>query len=149
MGDSLTEDKISIFKVIFDLYDKDKDGSITTKELGDVMRAKGADPTDSELQEMISEVDKDNTGKIEFNQFLDIFIRKMRVTDPQDELIDAFKVFDKDGNGFITASEFHHTMILQGNSYTVEEVQEMLKDIDTDGDGCINFLEFVKMMPPK
>ena len=70
MSDSLPEDKITECREVFDLFDKDKDGSITTKELGDVMRALGANPTNTELQEMIAEVDKDNSGKIEFNEFL-------------------------------------------------------------------------------
>ena len=70
MTDQLQEEKVTECKEVFDLFDKDKDGSITTKELGDVMRALGANPTQAELQEMINEVDQDGSGKIEFKDVL-------------------------------------------------------------------------------
>ena len=63
MTDQLPEDKVTECKEVFDLFDKDKDGSITVKELGDVMRALGANPTQTELQEMINEVDSNGSGQ--------------------------------------------------------------------------------------
>ena len=149
MGDSLPEDKITECREVFDLFDKDKDGSITTKELGDVMRALGANPTNTELQEMISEVDKDNSGKIEFNEFLDLFARKMKDPDTEEDLIEAFKIFDKDGSGSISASELRHVMTTLGEKLSEEEADEMIREADTDGDGYIDYVEFVKIMMSK
>ena len=125
MSDSLPEDKITECREVFDLFDKDKDGSITTKELGDVMRALGANPTNTELQEMIAEVDKDNSGKIEFNEFLDLFARKMKDPDTEEDLIEAFKIFDKDGSGNISAQELRHVMTTLGEKLTEEEADEI------------------------
>ena len=149
MTDSLPEDKITECREVFDLFDKDKDGSITTKELGDVMRALGANPTNTELQEMISEVDKDNSGKIEFNEFLDLFARKMKDPDTEEDLIEAFKIFDKDGSGNISASELRHVMTTLGEKLTEEEADEMIREADTNGDGYIDYVEFVKIMMSK
>ena len=56
MADSLTEEQIAEFKEAFSLFDKDGDGTITTKELGTVMRSLGQNPTEAELQDMINEV---------------------------------------------------------------------------------------------
>lgn len=61
-ADQLTEEQIAEFKEAFSLFDKDGDGTITTKELGTVMRSLGQNPTEAELQDMINEVDAD--GKI-------------------------------------------------------------------------------------
>jgi calmodulin len=149
MSDSLPEDKITECREVFDLFDKDKDGSITTKELGDVMRALGANPTNTELQEMIAEVDKDNSGKIEFNEFLDLFARKMKDPDTEEDLIEAFKIFDKDGSGSISAQELRHVMTTLGEKLTEEEADEMIREADTNGDGYIDYVEFVKIMMSK
>ena len=93
MADSLTEEQIAEFKEAFSLFDKDGDGTITTKELGTVMRSLGQNPTEAELQDMINEVDADGNGTIDFPEFLSLMARKMKDTDTEEELIEAFKVF--------------------------------------------------------
>ena len=100
MADTLTDEQIAEFKEAFALFDKDGDGTITTKELGTVMRSLGQNPTEAELQDMINEVDADGNGTIDFPEFLNLMARKMKDTDSEEELKEAFKVFDKDGNGF-------------------------------------------------
>ena len=92
MADQLTEEQIAEFKEAFSLFDKDGDGTITTKELGTVMRSLGQNPTEAELQDMINEVDADGNGTIDFPEFLSLMARKMKDTDTEEELIEAFKV---------------------------------------------------------
>lgn len=72
--------------------------------------------------------------------------RKMKDTDTEEELIEAFKVFDRDGNGLISAAELRHVMTNLGEKLTEEEVDEMIREADIDGDGHINYDEFVRMM---
>ena len=69
--------------------------------------------------------------------------------DSEEEIVEAFKVFDKDGNGFISAAELRHVMTNLGEKLTDEEVDEMIREADIDGDGQINYEEFVKMMMSK
>mmetsp|Transcript_4219 Transcript_4219/g.15532 ORF Transcript_4219/g.15532 Transcript_4219/m.15532 type:complete len:198 (-) Transcript_4219:40-633(-) len=149
MADQLTEEQIAEFKEAFSLFDKDGDGTITTKELGTVMRSLGQNPTEAELQDMINEVDADGNGTIDFPEFLTLMARKMKDTDSEEEILEAFKVFDKDGNGFISAAELRHVMTNLGEKLTDEEVDEMIREADIDGDGQINYEEFVKMMMAK
>ena len=114
MGDEqLTEEQIAEFKEAFSLFDKDGDGTITTKELGTVMRSLGQNPTEAELQDMINEVDADGNGTIDFPEFCTLMARKMKDTDSEEELKEAFRVFDKDGNGFISAAELRHIMTVR------------------------------------
>ncbi|KAI9625338.1 hypothetical protein H4Q26_016361 [Puccinia striiformis f. sp. tritici PST-130] len=189
MADQLTEEQISEFKEAFSLFDKDGDGTITTKELGTVMRSLGQNPTEAELGDMINEVDADGNGTIDFPEFLTMMARKMKDTDSEEEIREAFKVFDKDGNGFISAAELRHVMTnlgeycdntshfrlevvsiihrsslyrslsemtsvnsvsgLLGEKLSDQEVEEMIREADVDGDGQFNYEEFVRMMLSK
>ena len=96
-----------------------------------------------------AQVDADGNGTIDFPEFLSLMARKMKDTDTEEELIEAFKVFDRDGNGFISAAELRHVMTNLGEKLTDEEVDEMIREADVDGDGQINYEEFVKMMMAK
>merc|ERR1711977_208946 len=149
MADQLTEEQIAEFKEAFSLFDKDGDGTMGTKELGTVMRSLGQNPTEAELQDMINEVDTDGNGTIDFPEFLSLMARKMKDVDVEEELIEAFKVFDRDGNGFISHAELSHVMRNLGQQLTGEEVDEMIREADIDGDGQINYEEFVRMMMAK
>lgn len=99
--------------------------------------------------------------------------RKMKDTDSEEEIREAFKVFDKDGNGYISAAELRHVMTNLGEKLSETEVAEMIREADVDGDGqvssslqrallaCnkkltralllqqINYTEFVSMMVSK
>ncbi|KAL3648590.1 hypothetical protein CASFOL_004993 [Castilleja foliolosa] len=81
-------------------------GGITTKELRTVMRLLGQKkPTEAEPQDMINEVDVDGNSTIDFSEFLNLMARKMNDTDSEEELKEAFRVFDKDQNGYFNNLE--------------------------------------------
>ncbi|KAJ8558039.1 hypothetical protein K7X08_004805 [Anisodus acutangulus] len=146
MGDVLNNDQIVELQEAFSLFDRDGDGCITVEELATVIRSLDQNPTEEELQDMITEVDSDGNGTIEFTEFLNLMAKKMKDTDAEEELKEAFKVFDKDQNGYISATELRHVMINLGEKLTDEEVEQMIREADLDGDGQVNFDEFVKMM---
>uniref|UniRef100_A0A8D1P5Z6 Calmodulin-like protein 3 n=1 Tax=Sus scrofa TaxID=9823 RepID=A0A8D1P5Z6_PIG len=149
MADQLTEEQIAEFKEAFSLFDKDGDGTITTKELVTVLRSLGQNLTEAELQDMIHEVDVDSNGATDFLEFLTMMARKMKDTDSEEEIREAFHVFEKDDNSYISAAELHHVMTNLGEKLTDEEVDEMIKEADSDGDGQVDHEELVKMMTAK
>lgn len=146
MSDQLTEDQVAEFREAFSLFDKNNDGKITTKELGTVMRSLGQNPSESELADMINEVDANNDGTIDFAEFLTMMARKMKDTDSEEEIREAFKVFDRDNNGFISSQELRHVMTSIGEKLTDEEVDMMIKEADANGDGRIDYNEFVQLL---
>ena len=64
----------------------------------------------------------------------------------EEEMLEAFQIFDADGNGNISADELRQIMANLGEKLTEEEVEDMVKEADIDGDGQINYEEFVRMM---
>jgi calmodulin len=144
MSEQLTEEKMGILREAFEIFDKDKDGYITIKELGEIMTNLGHKPSDAELQDMINEVDIDGNGNIDFKEFLGLMARKMRDADTEEELIEAFKLLDRDANGLISKEELKFLISALGEKITDEEVNEMIKEADLDGDGSLNYEEFMK-----
>ncbi|KAL4874478.1 hypothetical protein BJY04DRAFT_203850 [Aspergillus karnatakaensis] len=146
MAEHLTEDQIAQFKEVFAVFDKDGTGDITATELGEVMRSLGQNPTDTELQDIIDELDVDRTGTIDFDEFLVMMSRKVKDSDPEAELREAFAVFDKDKSGSISADELRQVLRSIGDDVSDKDVDEMLQLADVNGDGSIDYEEFVKLM---
>ncbi|KAG0547651.1 hypothetical protein BDA96_01G098500 [Sorghum bicolor] len=144
--DGLTDEQRLAFQEAFSLFDKNGDGCITMEELAAVTRSLGLDPSDQELNDMMSEVDTDGNGIIDFQEFLSLIARKMKDGDGDEELREAFEVLDKDQNGFISPIELRTVMTNLGEKMTDEEVEQMIREADTDGDGQVNYDEFVLMM---
>ena len=79
-----------------------------------MMRSLGQNPTESELQDMINEVDADGNGTINFPEFLKMMARQIGQVENEEDIKRAFKFFDQDGNGFITAVELENVMKSMG-----------------------------------
>ena len=99
MADQLTEEQTAEFKEAFALFDKDGDGTISPKELGTVMNSLGQKPTIAELEAMIKEVDIDGNGEIDFGEFLTMMAKKLKETDLEEDIREAFRVFDINNSG--------------------------------------------------
>ena len=149
MVENLTDEKIMEFKAAFELFDKDRNGKITSKELGTVMRGLGQNPTEEELKQMIREVDLNGNGTIDFKEFMCLMVKKMKDNDPEEELQEAFKVFDNDQNGYINSHELRHAMTNLGENLSPEEVEEIVKEADLDNDQQIDYDEFMKVIMSK
>jgi len=146
---NLSNEKIAEFKAAFELFDKDRDGQIKTKELGTIMRNLGQNPN-YELQcKLMKEVDADGGGTIDFNEFLGLMVRTMKETGQKDELIEAFQAFDKAGNNYVTSFELRNLYYNIGEYLVPEDIESLMKEADVDGDGQIDFEEFVNMMMKK
>jgi len=95
------------------------------------------------MSEIIQELDGDGNGAIDFDEFL---VMMSLLQDPEDEMQKAFNVFDADGSGSISAAELRATMNGLNVKLTDEEVNDMIEECDTDGDGEISYPEFAHMM---
>ena len=116
------------------MYDKNNDGTITTKELSTVMRSLGQNPTDAEVQDIINEVDVDGSGSMEFPEFCVMMVKKMSESNTENEVMEAYRVFDKEREGFITRAELRMIFAALPERVAAEEIDEMLEAADEDGE---------------
>ena len=144
--DNLTDEQIIEFREAFQAFDKDGNGSITTKELGTVMRSLGQNLSEIEIKEVIDEVDEDKNGTIDFQEFLSLMARKMKIIDKEDELLDAFKLLDLDGSGKISKYQLRYIILSTESGLNGNEIEEILKKTDFDEDGNINLNDFIKIL---
>jgi len=121
-------------------------GSVDSNGVKTIMRRVGQNPSDAEVADMINQVDKDGTGSLDFPEFLMMMCLKSDRENAEDEIREAFQVFDGDGNGFINRQELACVMGNLGIELSSVEVQSMIDEADQDGDGQINYEEFYTMM---
>ncbi|XP_035715989.1 calmodulin-A-like [Folsomia candida] len=146
---NLSDEQIAEFKESFGIFDKNGDGTISTKELGMVMRSMGKFPSAAELEQMINEVDGDGSGTIDFQEFLSMMKHNQGSRDEKMEVHESFRAIDKNGDGFITVGELRQVMANIGENASYEEIQEMVKVADLDGNGKVNFDEYFAVLGSK
>ncbi|XVE57391.1 hypothetical protein DITRI_Ditri04bG0087300 [Diplodiscus trichospermus] len=141
----LNDEQIAELREIFRSFDRNNDGSLTQLELGSLLRSLGLKPSSDQLEALIQKADTNSNGLVEFSEFVALVAPELLTEKSpysEEQLKQLFKMFDRDGNGFITAAELAHSMAKLGHALTVEELTGMIKEADTDGDGRISFEEF-------
>jgi len=113
------------------------------------MRSLGQNPDERELQDLINDIDAEGNGNIDFPEFLSLMAKKMKDTDTEEELIEAFKVFDTEGNGVISAMRLRELMETLGTKLPSSEIDEMIQEADINRDGRINYVDLVRLMMAK
>ncbi|CAN7060553.1 unnamed protein product [Brassica oleracea var. botrytis] len=120
-------------------------GFITKEKLTKVMKSLGKNPKAKQLQEMMSDVDIfGDDGIITFDDFLYIIVRKTNEESASGELLEVFRVFDRDGDILISALELGEGMKDMGMKITEEEAERMVREADLDGDGFLSYMSFPK-----
>ena len=158
------------------IHFQDGSGTITTKELLPILRSIGQNPTEDEILNLVIEYDVNGDGTIDFDEFLEMMQKVSKGKQPNQktqkildkigylnekfnvlllhiedldqsvEIEDAFKIFDRDGNGYIDAKEFKQVVTRMGNCLTNAEADEFMLEADLNGDGKLDFNEFMQMM---
>jgi Ca2+-binding EF-hand superfamily protein len=142
--DELTALQIAEYREAFHIFDEDNDRHITATELGAVMRALGQNPTTREIEEWIQRMDTTHTGLVSFEMFLQLMSRHLREANPQDEITDAFRVFDREGNGKMSVAEFTHILKDLGDPLSAKAIDEMIAEAQPSKTGEIDYVDFVR-----
>ncbi|KAK9168121.1 hypothetical protein Syun_000261 [Stephania yunnanensis] len=141
----LDDEQISELREIFRSFDRNNDGSLTQLELGSLLRSLGLKASADQLEALTQKADKNSNGLVEFSEFVSLVAPDLlpaKSPYSEEQLRELFGMFDRDGNGYITAAELVHSMAKLGHALTAKELTGMIKEADTDGDGMISFQEF-------
>ena len=136
----LKEDEIHSLREIFCFLDKNNDGSLTFEEIEEGCKKL---KTQLDFSDVFASMDTDKSGSINYTEFLAATINK-KVYLKNERLYEAFKNFDKDGSGKISAKEISHVINAQVDDYG--QIEDVIKKFDENGDGEIDYDEFCHMM---
>ena len=81
---------------------------------------------------MIRNADQDQNGAIDFDEFLDLMANLMADTNHEEELVESFRSFDKDGNGLVGQADLEYVMLNMGVNVGKSEIQAMIESVDKD-----------------
>ncbi|CAJ2673573.1 unnamed protein product [Trifolium pratense] len=143
IAESLSEEELAGLKEMFKMIDTDNSGQITFEELKAGLKKVGANLKESEIYDLMQAADVDNSGTIDYGEFIAATLHINKI-EREDHLFAAFSYFDKDGSGYITQEELQQAC----DEFGIKDVrlEEIIKEIDEDNDGRIDYNEFVAMM---
>merc|ERR1712193_264607 len=124
----LSDEQLDEIREAFSLFDSDASGMIDVRELKAAMRALGFEVKNEELKKMVTDIDNDGNGTIEFSEFLQMMTGKMGEKDTREDIEKVFKLFDDDNTNkisFRNLDEFYRIMKKKGN---------FLEDMSSDDD---------------
>ena len=142
----LSEEEIEEIREAFNLFDTDGSGTIDPKELKAAMQSLGFEAKNQTIYQMIGDIDKDNDGSIDFEEFLDMMTAKMSDKDTREDIQKVFNLFDDDQTGRITLRNLKRVAKELGETMSDAELMEMIERADTDQDGEISPDEFYGIM---
>lgn len=133
-------------KEAFNLFDTDGSGSIDVKELKAAMRALGFQVKKAEIRKMLVDIDKDDSGAVEYDEFVDMMTSRMANRDTREEIMKVFQLFVDEGTDYITFRNLKKVSQELGENLTDDELREMIDEADRNGDGKIDAEEFYRVM---
>ena len=147
----LTEEEVNEIKEAFDLFDTDKSGEIDSEELKQALKNLGIDAKNQTLQNMLTDLDANNSGSIDFEEFINMMTAKMSDRDTKEDLEKVFRLFLGDDNNpeKITVKHLKRVARELNENMSDEELQEMINRADLDKDQAVDFNEFYQIMTKK
>mmetsp|Transcript_20505 Transcript_20505/g.49802 ORF Transcript_20505/g.49802 Transcript_20505/m.49802 type:complete len:166 (+) Transcript_20505:53-550(+) len=145
----LTEDEIDEIREAFNLFDTDGSGTIDPKELKAAMQSLGFESKNPTIYQMIADLDRESSGAIDFEEFLDAITSKLGDKESKDGISKIFNLFDDDKSGVISLKNLKRVAKELGETMTDEELREMIERADSNGTGEITFEDFYTIMTKK
>lgn len=127
---------------IFMIYDSNADGFLSSNEFIIAIQAFGLNPSQSEISKYKKQIGRDENGNITFKDFSNFMHDKMSLFESPEDIIDAFRTFDMEGNGLISVEELRHVLMNLGEKLNEQEIDELIKATKVKAQD-IDYREFV------
>jgi len=147
--DSLDEDQLETLQKAFNSFDTEGNGNISAETVGVILRMMGVKISEKNLKEVIAETDEDGSGIIEFEEFAELAAKFLVEEDEEAlaaELKEAFRIYDKEGKGYITTDILKEIIAEIDPKLTPADLDSIIEEVDEDGSGTLDFDEFMEMM---
>ena len=149
MNIDFSDEKLKEIKEAFEMFDKNKDNKLSREEFENTLLCLGYNFTHKEITDILNTYGEDieNFQRIiSYDQYC-LFLSKIsREVEVEGELMECFIELDKDGDGKLNKTELKYAFLLLGERFQMSEIEEMINQIDTSGQGAITYKDFVKLM---
>ncbi|XP_068431023.1 dynein regulatory complex protein 8 [Clinocottus analis] len=149
-AEAMVPDAHKKIKAAFKVFDYESNERVDVREIGSVIYSLGCFPTQADLHDIISEVEEDHTGYIPLEKFLPVMTKVLLEHKfppiPEDLLLQAFEVLDKEKKGYLEPEELTQHMTQEGELFTQEEMEEMLTALADHEDNFVYYKDLINQL---
>nr|UXX22592.1 calmodulin-domain protein kinase 28 [Hevea brasiliensis] len=145
IAEHLSLEEVEVIRDMFALMDTDNDGKVTYEELRAGLRKVGSQLAEPEIKMLMEVADVDGNGVLDYGEFVAVTIHLQKMENDE-HFRRAFMFFDKDGSGYIELDELREALADESGETDNDVLKDIMREVDTDKDGCISYEEFVAMM---
>ena len=143
---SIQEERKQLISEVFDMFDKDQNGTIQASELHSVLESLGRNSNDDDVNQFLTKLDVNENGVVSKDEFMaavdEIYSFPQSTVD---EVVQAFQIFDINGSGKITVDEMKTILLKFTNEFSERDVASIFELIDVDQDGKVSYAEFAEI----
>jgi len=145
----MDDDQTATMRKVFAMFDQSKTGFVETSKFVNILNTLGQNFDEDDLKVKITEVDAEGEGRVDFDQFCLVVMPFLEEEDDEamhEELKEAFRMYDKGGDGYITTKVLKEILQELDNKLTEDDLDNIIEEVDEDGSGTVDFDEFMEMM---
>ncbi|EDW91844.1 calmodulin [Drosophila yakuba] len=145
-GNELTNEQIDELRDAFERYDLDANGTLSAKDVRLALISVGYEITEAELYDLIHSVAVSDEQELDLQKFMRMMAPRMAHVDSDQTLCRTFSIIDRDRDGYVSVQDVRAIMVVLGEVVTDDDIKDICRAVDMDGDGRISLRDFISFM---